>query len=294
MTKSHEHLSVMSKAGKTFYFASRWLSPDVRMDTATAYHFCRLVDDIADESSDRRVRDESLLQLHESVLTLTPVNDITYDITQLIEKFPEIQSPLLTLISTCKNDLPGMTITTEQELLDYAHGVAGTVGLLMYPILGGTAEEGRKAANHLGIAMQCSNIARDVLKDFGQNREYLPAEWLRGHSVRDLLTSAKEDDNDRGNQSLLTEAIQKLLQLADIYYESGLDGLRYLHPRNRFAIRVAARCYQAIGQRVLTKRRQIATKRSVVPLHEKCLITLREARWLRKDYLDPISESNSL
>jgi phytoene synthase len=228
------------------------------------------------------------------VITLTPVNDITHDIIQLIEKFPEIQSPLLTLLTTCKNDIPGTTISNEQGLLDYAHGVAGTVGLLMYPILGGTAEEGRKAANHLGIAMQCSNIARDVLKDFEQNREYLPSEWLHGYTVRELLTSAKEHDHYWAHQALLTEAIQKLLQLANTYYESGLAGLRYLHPRNRFAIRVAARCYQAIGQRVLTKRHQIATERSVVPLYEKCLITLKQARWLRKDYLDPISESKGL
>lgn len=294
MTKSHSHLSVMSKAGKTFYFASRWLSPDVRLDTATAYHFCRLVDDIADESAHSHIRDESLSQLHESVLRLTPINDITDDIIQLIEKFPEIQSPLLELIMTCKNDIQGTTIKTEEMLLKYAHGVAGTVGLLMYPILGGTAEEGRKAADHLGIAMQCSNIARDVLKDFEQNREYLPSEWLRGQTVKELLTSTKRRDNNQTNLQLLTEAIQKLLHLADIYYESGLAGLRYLQPRNRFAIRVAARCYQAIGQRVLTSRHQIATKRSVVPLHEKCLITLRQARWLRKDYLDPISESSSL
>jgi len=287
----------MSKAGKTFYFASRWLAPEVRAHTATAYHFCRLIDDVADESQNPEVREELLSTFHQSISTLRPIDQITADTITLIKTFPEIQCPLIKLIESCKEDIPGKSIKDGRELIEYAHGVAGTVGLLMYPILGGRADVGREAANKLGIAMQCSNIARDVLKDLQDNREYLPIDWLDGHTVQSALESSQHESqslHSKNGHRLVVNALKKVLEIADQHYEEGLAGLVYLNPRNRFAIRVAARCYQAIGNRVITAEHQLSSQRAVVPFIEKCLITFRQVPWLHCDYFKPIYESNVL
>ena len=297
MMNGADHLKIMSKEGKTFYFASRWLCPEIRNQVAIAYQFCRMVDDIADQVTDLKIREESLAVIYNTIASGSSNNPAFSQILELVAEFPEIQSPLLKLISMCRDDVPGRVIKTEAELFDYAQGVAGTVGLLMYPILGGTLPEGQTAAATLGVAMQYSNIARDVMRDFEENRQYLPKEWLNNHELKDILSTSgcmKLGISRQEGDSLIVAAVRKLLNLADEYYEQGINGLVYLKPRNRFAIRVAARCYQAIGRRVITSDKKINLNRAVVPLREKCLITISQARWISNDLLAPRRETQAL
>lgn len=297
MMNGADHLRVMSKEGKTFYFAARWLCPEIRNQVAVAYQFCRMVDDIADQVTDLKIREESLSEIYDTITSGSRRNPSCHRILELIDEFPEIKTPLLRLISMCRDDVPGRVIQTESELFDYAQGVAGTVGLLMYPILGGSVPEGRSAAATLGVAMQYSNIARDVIRDLEEKRQYLPKEWLNNHELKDLLSGPgclRLGISRQEGEALIVSAVQKLLNLADTYYEQGINGLVYLKPRNRFAIRVAARCYQAIGRRVITADRKIDVKRAVVPLREKCLITISQARWIGNDLLAPRLETRPL
>lgn len=293
MINRNEHLKIMSRQGKTFYFAARWLCPDIRNQVAIAYQFCRMVDDIADQTTDPQIRDQSLGSIYDSISARSPSHSGCVPILELITTFPEIQEPLLSLISMCRNDVPGRTIESETELYNYAQGVAGTVGLLMYPILGGKLAEGRQAAAILGVAMQYSNIARDVVHDLSEDRQYLPLEWLHHHHLRDLLHPELSKNlyiSAQEKEQIIIKAVERLLRLADDYYDQGLEGLVFLKPRNRFAIRVAARCYQAIGKRVLTTNYKISPERAVVPFIEKCLITLRQGRWITEDLLGPHKE----
>jgi phytoene synthase len=267
-------LKRMAKGGKTFYFASRWLEPAARNDAAIAYGFCRLVDDIADNTPASPQRTILLEELRDYISGKTsrliaPVPEAAA-MLELIGRYPEIASATRELVEACLADLPGIVIDDSTDLIRYAHGVAGTVGLIMYPILGGRDPQGRAFAADLGVAMQLTNIARDILDDLRNNRVYLPRKWLADHDLKGLLC------HDPRIETAAVRATEKLLTLADQHYQRGLSGLSYLNPRSRFAIRVAADCYAAIGARVIRNGSLLRT-RAVVPLHSKILIAVRAA-----------------
>ncbi len=265
-----EEMRLMTKAGKTFYFATLWLSDQARNDAAVAYSFCRKIDDVADGGLPEEQRDEYLRSVARAVRACDAGFPGLGKIVSLIERFPEIKGPLAALVDACREDTADLFICNESDVERYSHGVAGNVGLIMYPILGGVAPEGRSFAADLGIAMQCTNIARDVLEDLRRNRVYLPAEWLGGVDVRHILLG------DPIVERRVVEAVQRLLGLARARYERGLSGLEYLEPRSRYAIKVAARCYQAIGDRVI-RNGELARARAVVPFYEKLLLACRES-----------------
>ncbi len=275
-------MRLISKAGKTFYFATFWLSKAVRHDAARAYDFCRCIDDIADTSPSRPDRDSYLSGVKSAILDGDNSQELVYPISPLLTRFPSIRQPLAGLVEACRRDVPSLTINDERDLETYAHGVAGNVGLIMYPILGGTSHLGRSYAADLGIAMQYTNIARDVLEDLGRGRVYLPATWISGTTLNAVNTLTPQDEH------AVVEAIKKLLLLADERYRRGLSGLCYLAQENRFAIRVAAQCYRAIGERVI-RGSHLSRKRAVVSSLSKAAIACKAALHHRHSANDPLS-----
>jgi phytoene synthase len=273
----------MARGGKTFYFASMWLDRSVRENAAIAYSFCRMVDDIADTVLPGERRTSTLARLLQAIETHDRSCVEATPMLGLIETFPQIRQPVEALIRACTTDTPGIRITDTSELLQYAHGVAGTVGLIMYPLLGGAAPEGQRFAADLGIAMQCTNIARDIISDLKENRIYLPQEWLKHADLYRLLRHEPEVE------AITVSATRRLLALSDEHYRRGLQGLSYLHPRCRFAIRVAANCYAAIGERVI-QHNTIARQRAVVPLHTKIAVALRATKTHRRTQSAAVTE----
>ncbi len=264
-------LQHMSRAGKTFYFASLWLDQSIRKDVAVAYSFCRTVDDIADEQPIGLERTRALAALRDALLNENADDSRAAGLLGLIRRFPGIKAPAVALVEACAADGPGLVIESQDDLLRYAHGVAGNVGLLMYPILGGADPRGLQPADELGMAMQCTNIARDVVADLRNGRLYLPSDWLIQDDIRGLLRG------DEAIEQSVVAAVQRLLSLGAELYASGLEGLAWLPARSRFAIRVAAECYAAIGSRVVRNGRLVRT-RAVVPLFEKVGLAVRAAR----------------
>jgi phytoene synthase len=261
-------MRLISKAGKTFYFATLWLEKRVRYDAALAYNFCRTVDDIADTLPEREDRDEQLRDIAQAVLNGEVTHKIVQPLTPLLARYPEIREPLAALVEACRADVSSLHIEDEVHLERYAFGVAGNVGLIMYPILGGTSPQGREYASDLGIAMQCTNIARDVREDLARGRVYIPNKWLHGRELCGLL-------NDTTSvEPVAVEAVRRLLRFADERYSRGLSGLTHLAPQNRFAIRVAARCYAAIGERIVQDNR-LAPERAVVPFTHKVMMACK-------------------
>ena len=258
----------MSRAGKTFYFASLWLEKRVREDAAIAYTFCRTVDDLADDQAPGIERTRSLMDLYRAVERGDRSNDRAEGIVRLIERYPSIRQPVLDLVAACCDDGPGVELKTEADLIAYAHGVAGNVGLIMYPLLGGSDPRGLVCADQLGIAMQCTNIARDVRADLENGRVYLPEEWLLARDISGLLSG------DRLTEASVVFAVRRVLEVGREHYRKGLRGLRYLNPRARLAIRVAADCYAAIGERVISQGK-LVRHRAVVPFARKVLVAMR-------------------
>jgi phytoene synthase len=258
----------MSRAGKTFYFASLWLERSVRDKVAVAYTFCRTVDDLADDQAPGIERTRSLEDLLMALRERNGEHRIAGPMVRLIEEYPEIRDATVDLVRSCAADGPGIRIETEADLVTYSHGVAGNVGLMMFPLLGGTDPRGRALADDLGIAMQCTNIARDVLADLENARVYLPREWLLTDDIRGIL---------HGNaivEASVVHAVHRVLEVGRVHYRRGLRGLRYLNPRSRLAIRIAADCYAAIGERVI-RDGKLVRHRAVVPLTRKVTVALR-------------------
>jgi phytoene synthase len=260
-----QEMQLISRAGKTFYFATLWLSRQVRQFTALAYNFCRTVDDLADDSPQHPDRDTQLTEIETAIRTNNYSNQIALPILPLVERYPEIREPLALLVSACKEDTASLAIRDEHDLERYAHGVAGNVGLIMYPILGGTSPLGLSHAADLGIAMQYTNIARDVLEDLRRGRVYLPTSWLAGCNPQSIINPNTKDEK------IVVNAVSNLLIAAKERYERGLSGLGFLARENRFAITVAARCYAEIGERVI-RDGVLSRDRAVVPLSRKIII----------------------
>ncbi len=261
------NLRPMARAGKTFYFAALWLPREIRDDAARAYTFCRAVDDLADESSSPEGR-AALAQIERSVASGVGGDPISEVVLPLMRRYPTTRDPLVELVRSCAADGPGIRIETEGELRRYAEGVAGTVGRAMYPLLGGVDPRGLRHAEALGVAMQYTNIARDVLSDLADNRVYLPREWLAGAEIDGLSTG------DHRCEEVVVRALRSLLRVADEHYAFGLEGVGYLAPECRRGIEIAARCYGAIGARVIVGGR-LERRRAVVPMWHKILVAAR-------------------
>jgi phytoene synthase len=260
-----DEMRLLARAGKTFYFATLWLDKSVRQDAALAYTFCRTVDDIADGDLEEGTRDTYLRDIARAVVDGDMGHELIRPLEPLLTRYPEVTEPLSALVHACRQDTPVLTINDEQDLEKYAFGVAGNVGLIMYPILGGTLPAGREYAAQLGMAMQGTNIARDVVEDLERGRVYIPSMWLDRCDLRQLLA------DDGRYERTAVRAVENLLRWAGERYSRGLSGLQYLAPGNRFAIQVAARCYAAIGDRVIVRGR-LARRRATVSLGKKIVL----------------------
>ena len=233
---------VLARHGSSFHMASRLLRRDDANDVATLYAVCRLIDDIADESANGAGRIDTYIE----ALDAANLNAIPVDGFQAMVERREMRlEPLVVLARTAAHEARyGRLIESESELIDYCYGVAGTVGELMCPLLGADPVRGRDAAVALGIGMQLTNIARDVLEDAQRGRRYLPAEWI---DQRTPVVIAAAEVADRPS---IQAAIGRLVDRAELEYAHAETGFALIPWRNRIAIRVAARLYRAIGLRV--------------------------------------------
>ena len=188
-------------------------------------------------------------------------------------------------------DLTQCVIKSETELQLYCHRAAGTVGLMMCHLLGVNEPSARQCADALGIAMQMTNIARDVAEDWQRGRCYLPENWL---------VSRLRPGNLPRNEDVRL-AVKRLLDLADHHYTIGLKGLQYLPVQSRIAILVSAAIYREIGQIIRERDFRVMDGRVRVPKVRKMKIVAQSIilSWKRNfarstciaDVLTPNSQS---
>ena len=168
---------------------------------------------------------------------------------------------------------PEVLLADEESLIQYAYKVAGTVGLLMCEILNNKDPRAKAHAVDLGIAMQLTNIARDVVEDARMGRRYLPGAWVNNMSPEQIVAAASNPSGHDGTQ--ITLAVERLLDLAESYYASGRAGLVYLPYRAHFSIGVAAKVYRQIGRQLLRSKDSWHGKRQVTSKGSKMLCTFR-------------------
>ena len=245
---------VLRRNGRSFHWAGQLLSGDQLASAASLYSLCRQIDDLADDAeteAQRRNAAEQLRRLNQALTQGIPPGEPLrplYDQAQgLLADDPTAQQALRDLIATVQQDLHPVSIEDHVGLLQYCYGVAGTVGIMMASLLdAGPRARALPHAIDLGIAMQMTNIARDVLEDAGLGRIYLPATGAAGALDPTLLIRGHGPSR---HQAWL--GVQELLAWAERYYASAWQGLGYLPARPRLAIAVAAQLYREIGRRIL-------------------------------------------
>jgi phytoene synthase len=260
---------MLAAKGRSFHWA-RHLLNNVHADRATRlYGFCRRVDDIADETSAPGVAHEALFALARAFETGASSDPSTADALRLMAECRiELAIPRL-LIEGVTGDLQTAVVADVPGLLRYCYKVAGTVGLMMSAALDACDLAAAPHAVDLGIAMQLTNLCRDVADDAQAGRRYLPTCLISTMPPVRLVDPAGAD------RALAQSVVLRLLDLADVYYASGEDGLHYLPSSAAQAILVAARVYQAIGTRLRQRGGDAWSARVVVGAPAKAAITAR-------------------
>ena len=251
--------NVLAKHSRSFSWASVFLPADRRDDASVVYAMCRLIDDVADEAEDETRAEIQLGLLREELRGQRPARPLVDQFLSVAERRNMDITYALELIEGVESDLGTVVFETDRELLRYCYRVAGTVGLMMCAVLGVDQREALPHAIDLGVAMQITNICRDVLEDAERGRVYLPAERLRdaGTSPEAVLAG----DADR---RAVADVVDDLLMLADEYYASADDGMRYIPAKCRLAIVVASRVYRAIGVKLRSNGSDALAGRTIV------------------------------
>ena len=225
--------------GKSFYWASFFLPKKNRIAASRLYSICRYLDDVADNS---KLDTSSQIK---NIFNQIKENESS-EINIFFKKNNINLGILKDLIDGLISDQQNVRVTDEKELIDYSYKVAGTVGLMMLPIINTKDAEARKHAIDLGIAMQLTNIARDIYEDAKMNRLYLPKEWLGQVSISDLIDNKLDDQKKR----LIELSIKNLIELSDKFYANGFSGMKFIPLRTRLAIFFAAKIYKGIGEKI--------------------------------------------
>ncbi len=234
-------VDVLDQHAKSFRWASRLLPRDTRDDAAVVYALCRLIDDLADETDDPTEAALNLSELQDELEERSAPRPLVAAFLALAERTELPVEAALELIIGVRSDLETVRLDTTRDLLRYCYRVAGTVGLMMCGVLGVRDPRAIAFAIDLGVAMQLTNISRDVLEDARNDRVYLPSRLLDGDGASHEVVL--EEGHSRG----VPRTIASLLETADSYYTSAENGFRYIPWRCRAAIAVAARVYRAIG-----------------------------------------------
>ena len=242
----NNYLEILKKNGKSFYWAGQLLPKKYLIRCAELYSFCRLLDDIAD--SKIKADNSSILK---NILNLIKKDDYhklknyKINIPDYLKKSELAKAKIIDLIDGLIFDQKQVRIKNERELILYCYRVAGTVGVLMCIALECKNKNSYNFATDLGIAMQLTNILRDIEEDAKLNRRYLPGKFINNLTPNDILILTK--DHNHSNHSILKDAIKKILLISEFYYKSGNKGLVFLNLKFRIAICIASNVYREIG-----------------------------------------------
>ena len=218
----------LSIYAKSFNWAGFFLPSRIYKKCSSLYDFCRTIDDIVDQEIKLDIKIKQFKEFKEKFTNKDFSNQIIKNIYEVIDDFGISKKIVYDLFDGVESDLKSeVKINSKKELLIYSYRVAGTVGLMMAKILNVKKQNALKAAINLGIAMQLTNIARDVVEDNIKNRTYIESNF---------------------------ESIKSTLILANSFYKSSFLSITDIPISCRFAILVARRVYRQIGNNILSKR----------------------------------------
>lgn len=258
---------------KSFALASRLLGRRLRDQTVVVYTWCRRADDAIDEHArgDGDAGTEAMARLRRELASAyagtasDPVLAAFGEVARaraIPRHYPD------ELLAGMALDAADTRYATVDDVVRYGWHVAGTVGLMMAHVFGVTDDDALVHAAHLGIAMQLTNICRDVGEDWTRGRLYLPDDLLAHHGARGLAGDLGGPLPGSAIQPIAC-TVADLLALADRYYRSGDRGVRRLPWRAAAAVLAARRIYAAIGTRLARTGHDATAGRAVVSSHVK-------------------------
>ena len=242
--------NLLKKHAKSFYWASFFLSKSIFNKCSSLYNFCRTLDDIVDDNKKLELKKENFLKFKKDFIIKDLNNPIIKEMWLIIDSERISKQIVIDLFDGVETDLQEkVEINSKKDLLIYSYRVAGTVGLMMSKILKVDNKEALKGAIDLGIAMQLTNIARDVCEDKARNRQYIKHDF----------TSIKETIDE-----------------SQIFYNNSFKSISSIPLRSRFSVIVARRVYRKIGDNIL-KQKNIENYNSAgkiyVPIYQKIIQT---------------------
>lgn len=256
---------------KTFYTASLLLPQRVCDASRALYGFCRVADDLVDRSADSRAAVDTLLARLDRIYRGTPDNEpADRAFADVALRFAIPREIPEALIEGFAWDAAGRRYQTLDDLHAYAVRVAGTVGAMMSLVMQVRDPSAIARACDLGVAMQFTNIARDVGEDAANGRIYLPLGWLReaGLDAEAFLSAPVASVP-------LSQVLQRLLAEADRLYAQSLTGIAMLPSGCRPSIHAARLLYAEIGRAVEQNGHDSVTRRAVVPAPRKLALLVQ-------------------
>jgi len=256
---------------KTFHAASLLLPAHVRAPATVLYGFCRLADDAVDVEGGRRLAITQLRRRLDRVFEGRP-QPVAADraLAAVVARYAIPRALLDLLLEGLTWDVEGRAYETLEALQDYAARVAGTVGAMMSLLMGVREPSALARACDLGVAMQLSNIARDVGEDARMGRLYLPRQWLREAGIDPAAWLAAPSFDDA-----LAHVMQRLLAAADDLYARAAAGVVRLPMACRPGINAARLLYAEIGHEVARAGGDSISRRAVVTGRRKSALLLR-------------------
>ena len=220
--------SYLSVYAKSFSWAGFFLPRETLKKCSVLYDFCRVADNIADDNDEIEVKEKKFAEFENDFNHKKFDNLIIKNMWGIMEEFNISIKIVQDLLAGIKSDIKEkVEINSKKDLLIYSYRVAGTVGLMMAKILNVTKKNSLKSAIDLGIAMQLTNISRDVLEDSKNNRFYIEENF---------------------------EKISSTVNLANRYYKDSFYAIKSIPISFRFSILVARRVYRKIGYKILKKK----------------------------------------
>ncbi len=220
--------SYLSVYARSFSWAGFFLPRETLKKCSVLYDFCRVADNIADDKNEIEVKEKKFAEFENDFNQKKFDNLIIKNMWGIMEEFNISIKIVQDLLAGIKSDIKErVELNSKKDLLIYSYRVAGTVGLMMAKILNVTKKNSLKSAIDLGIAMQLTNISRDVLEDSKNNRFYIEENF---------------------------EKISSTINLANRYYQDSFYAIKSIPISFRFSILVARRVYRKIGYKILKKK----------------------------------------
>jgi len=256
----------LKKHGKTFAWAAHLIPRRDADRLARLYAVCRELDDLADLDGSAGARGR-LLGLRAQPWVAGSADPIARELALMVAGMGLNPATMNQLLDGLISDLDPPVMADEESLIRYAYLVAGTVGLMVCDLLNVKAVTARNAAVNLGIAMQLTNIARDVREDARAGRKYLPATWWDA-------APAEIADPSPAMQRTGAANVLRVLDLADSYYARASCGFAFLPISTRLGLAVASRVYRGIGAELRRRDGAFHLKRVYVPRWRKAVLTV--------------------